>query len=116
MTAINNDPDGLDCYSDHAEDIRTMGACTMCGSVDPHVVGHVLPDVERVKNVDSVEAARMVVADQSARIFDGMLLDHFTAQHIVAVHDALSEPNQVKLRAMPLPKAATVCFKLAKGH
>lgn len=113
---ISNDPDGLECYSDHAEDIRTRGECSMCGSTEPDVIGHVLPDVPRRQNVDPVEAARKVVDAQTAMIFDGTLLDLFTAQHIVGVHDALSEPNKAKLRAMPLTKAAAVCFKLVEKH
>lgn len=116
MTTINNDPDGLECYSDHAHDIRTVGACTFCGSTEPDLIGHILPDVKRHKRVDPVEAARRVVASQSAQMFDGVLLDHFTAQHIVAVHDALGDAAKAKLRAMPLVKAGEVCFKLVAKH
>jgi len=109
---VNNDPDGLECYSDHAHDIRTVGECAMCGSTEPEVVGHVMPDIERVKNIDPVAAARLVVDTQTARIVDGVLLDYFTAQYIVGVYDALSEPQQGMLRSMNLVKAADICLRL----
>lgn len=110
---VNNDPDGLECYSDHVHDVKTKGSCDYCGSTVWNVIGHVLPHVERYKDVDPVKAAAIVMQTKSAKIFDGVMLDHFTASAIHAVHEALSsESAKAKLRAMSLTQAATVCFKL----
>lgn len=110
----STDPDGFGCYSDHAEDIRTHGECAMCTSTDPEVVGHVLPGTQRLTGIDPVVAAKRVVAWQSMKFVDGVLLDLQTAHVISTVYDALSEPNQQKLRAMSLTKAAAVCWKLTQ--
>jgi hypothetical protein len=110
---VSEDPDGLDCYSDHAHDISTVGQCMICTSTDPRVVGHVLPDVERYTDIDPVKAASIVVFTKSAKLVDGVLLDHYSASAILAVYNALSSPDaKDKLRAMTLPKAADVCFKV----
>lgn len=110
---ISNDPDGFGCYSDHAEDIRTLDICTMCGSTDPNVVGHVLPDVERLTGVDPVTASQAVLAEKSAKFVDGVLLDYQTANVIVKVFEALStKDGKAKLRRMTIEKAGTVCWKL----
>lgn len=111
---ISNDPDGFGCYSDHGEDIRTLGGCTMCGSSDTGVVGHVLPGVERLTGVDPVTAAQAVLAESSMKFVDGVLLDLQTAHVIVTVFNALSQKEaKAKLRRMTVTKAGTVCWKLA---
>jgi hypothetical protein len=111
-TTTTRDPDGFGCYSDHAEDIRTKGACDLCTSTDPDVVGHVLPDVTRYTGKDPVEAAQLVRDRKSVAFFDGILLDGFTASAINAVYDALGDEAKAHLRGLTLTKAATVCFKL----
>jgi hypothetical protein len=110
----NHDPDGLECYSDHAHDIYWVNACTMCGSTEPNVVGHVLPDVERHKGItDPVKASAIVTHTKSAAMFDGVLLDHFSASAVQAVYNGLSTQGaKDKLRAMPLVQAVTVCFRV----
>lgn len=108
----SNDPDALQCYSDHASDIAYSGLCSMCGSDDPEVVEHVLPEVPRISGLDPVEAARKVLDSQTAMMFDGVLFDTFSASHVVAVADALSPANLATLRSWPLVKAVEACFQL----
>src|SRR5438067_11877840 len=113
MARVNHDPDGLDCYSDHAHDIEVHGECAFCGSTDPDVVGHVLAGVERLTGLDPVDAAAIVVRDGSAKIVDGVLVDHYSASAITTVYSALSDDRATaKLRAMSLATAATVCFRV----
>lgn len=107
------DPDGItECYSDHAHDIETRGECDWCGSTDPLVIGHLLPDIERLTALNPVQAAQLVMASGGCKIIDGVLLDHFTASAIVAVNNALSPAGQEKLAGMTLVRAADICFKL----
>lgn len=115
---VSNDPDGLKpCYSDHAEDIRVLGACTMCGSGEVNVVGHILPAVPRVTGLDPVAASELVLSDMTARMVDGVLLDTFSASAVVAIDKALQEPTaKEKLRQMSLVKAVEVCFRLLINH
>lgn len=114
-TTVNRDPDGLDCYSDHEHDIRTVGQCMICTSTDTMVVGHVLPDVKRYTGIDPVKAASIVVFTGSAKLVDGVLLDHFSASAVLAVYNGLSSPDaKDKLRAMTLPRAVDVCFRVIK--
>jgi hypothetical protein len=110
----NRDPDGLECYSDHAHDIFHVGECMFCGSTEPNVVGHVLPDVTRHRGItDPVKASAIVVKTQSAAMFDGVLLDHYSASAVQAVYNALStEAAREKLRAMPLLQAVPLCFRV----
>lgn len=110
---MNNDPDGLECYSDHAHDIHTVHECTWCGSTEVDVIGHVLPDVERYKGVDPVKASAIVIKARGYKIFDGVLLDGFSAGAIQSVYNALStDAAKDKLRAMTLVRAVDVCFRL----
>lgn len=110
---VSLDPDGITpCYSDHEHDIKTFGCCTMCGSVEVNVVGHILPGVKRHYGMDPVAAAELVLGDMACRLFDGVLLDTFSASAIVAVDKALGAPGKARLRQMTLVRAADVCFKL----
>lgn len=110
---VSHDPDFTECYSDHANDIRYSGECAFCGSTEENVIGYILPGTRRFRGIDCVRAARMVFHSQTAHMFDGMLLDHFSASAVVSVYNALStETARDKLRAMPLEKAVTVCFKI----
>lgn len=110
----SEDPDGYFCYSDHETDIAYYGLCTMCGSDDKNIVKHVLPGVERLTGVDPVAASQVVVAEQSLKFVDGVLLDLQTAHVITTVYAALSKANQAKLRALPLTRAGEICFKLTQ--
>lgn len=111
--SINNDPDGLECYSDHAHDIRTVFECMFCGSTDVNVVGHILPDIQRLKGLDPVKASAIVLKTQSAKMFDGILLDYLSASTVQAVYTRLStESARDKLRAMGLERAVITCFRV----
>lgn len=112
-TPRSQDPDGWTaCYSDHAHDIEYKGECDFCGSADPDVIGHVLPGMRRYTGKDPVAAAEIVILGAGAAFFDGILLDHFSASAVHAVHEALGEEARAKLRSMSLVKAVTICFKL----
>lgn len=41
-------------------------------------------------------------------------VDIMTAGAIMAVYEALSEPNRAKLEALPIDKAARICFKFVR--
>ena len=58
--------------------------------------------------------ARRVVDTRTAAEHDGMLLDLFTALHVVKVLDALSPANRAWLERMPLPAAVELVWKLLK--
>ena len=67
----------------------------------------------------NIEAARDVVTAKTARQVkrpDGskVLLDLFTASHIVKVHDALNDENQVMFENMSIERMASLVFKLVK--
>lgn len=108
---VSEDPDGFDCYSDHAHDIQSKGCCDFCGSTDVEIVGHVLPDAKRFRNVDPVKASAYVLK-QGYATFDGVLLDSFSASAVQTVYGALTEENKAKLRDMTLTRAVTVCFRI----
>lgn len=109
---VSRDPDGFGCYSDHKHDIAYKGLCDFCGSTDENVIGHVLPDMKRYTDKDPVAAAEIVTLGKGAAFFDGILLDHFSASAVMAVHNALGEEARAKLRGMSLERAVTICFKL----
>lgn len=112
---ITHDPDGwTECYSDHAHDIRYSGECMFCGSTEVDVIGHILPDIKRFKGVtDPVKMSAIVINTKSATMFDGVLLDHYSASAIQAVYNALSTPEaRDKLRAMSIVQAVDICFRL----
>lgn len=111
-TPVNRDPDQLECYSDHAHDIRTTGECMICTSTEVDVVGHVLPSAARYTGVDPVKAAAIVLKHQQHALFDGIALDTFSASAIQSVHEAVNETNRARLRAMTLPQAVDFCFRL----
>jgi hypothetical protein len=108
----NNDPDKSPCYADHAEDIRVHGVCDFCGSTEPNVIGHVLPDTPRHNGVDAITAARMVCDTQQHAIFDGVLLDTVTAAMMISLYDALKPANQQMLRSWPLVKVVDAGWRL----
>lgn len=60
-----------------------------------------------------IDKLRKVVSDRQANRVDGVYVDMFSASVIVQIYDLLNAENQAKLMALPLKKAATVCFKLA---
>ena len=108
----SEDPDGLLCYEDHDHDVLHKGVCEMCGSTQVHIVKHVLGGVERIKGMNPVDAARLTVRTQSAHLFDGVMLDLFSASAVVQIYDAVNDKNKARLRAMSLPEAVTFCFRL----
>lgn len=61
-----------------------------------------------------VAVARRVVDTCTAAETGGMLLDLFTASHLVAVLDALAPANRARLEALPLPAAAELAFRLVE--
>lgn len=55
-----------------------------------------------------------IVQACQARKVDGVLVDMQTANVIATVGAALSPVNRAKLDAMPVDKAARICWKLVK--
>ena len=61
-----------------------------------------------------MDALRAILTHGYAKI-DGLMVDLYSASAIVQVYDALNPANQTMYAALPLPKMATVAFKLCKG-
>lgn len=62
-----------------------------------------------------IERIRKIVAECQRAKVEGKMVDLFTAQAIIAVHDHLSPENQTKFLDMPIGKMATVAFRLLKN-
>lgn len=58
-----------------------------------------------------VTACRNIKATATFAKINGVAVDLFTANAIVAVHDACNETNRAKFLALPLPKMARLAFK-----
>ena len=78
-----------------------------------------------VPTFGAAEAAlRSIVAEHQAKFVDGdgavcskqrgIIVDAFSARAGIQVVDALNDANKAKLRALPLTRALSVCFKLLK--
>lgn len=63
----------------------------------------------------TVTAARRVVERKQCEAVDGVLLDLFTASHIVALADAVSEENCEKLDGLHVTQAAKIAYELVKS-
>lgn len=63
---------------------------------------------------DMIAALRGIVKDKAMRKVKGTVVDLQTANVILTVYDALSEPNKKKLASLSVAKAAEVCWKLVK--
>ena len=61
-----------------------------------------------------IEKIRAIVEKHQAARVEGLYVDAFTAQMLVAVHDALNEENRAKFAALPLRKMVAVGWKLVK--
>lgn len=62
-----------------------------------------------------IERCRRIVADWTAATIDGVLMDAFTANHLLQVHDLLSEENRakfVRLAERDLVGAVDLMWKL----
>jgi len=78
---------------------RGKGTCEHCGRGD---------------NQSRITLMRRIVERHTAAIIERSMVDAFSASAYIAVHDALSPPNQMKLEAMPLTKAINIVWKLVK--
>lgn len=61
-----------------------------------------------------IEKIRYVVEHHQASRIEGKLVDAFTAQMLVKVHDALKPENQAKFMAMPFMKMVEIGWKCLK--
>lgn len=59
-----------------------------------------------------ITALRDIVERKQYAKINGAMVDLYTASAIVKVYDALNDANKAKLAAQPLPKMATIAFKL----
>lgn len=64
---------------------------------------------------ERIAAVRAIVTQRQYAKVDGVMVDLFTASHIVAVYDALNEDNRKRFASFPVQKMAAVAFKLAAG-
>lgn len=69
--------------------------------------------VEKLTGIGTIAACARVAGACTAAEVDGVLLDLFTASTILAVYEKLGPANKILLEEMSLPKAASVCLKLA---
>lgn len=63
---------------------------------------------------ERIAAFRDVVNEKQYAKIDGVMIDLFTASHVVQVFDALNDVNRAKLADMSAPKLVAVVWKLLK--
>lgn len=61
-----------------------------------------------------IQACFAIVEAKQYRKVNEVMVDLFSASAITKVYEALSPENRLKLEALPVQKAASVCFKLLK--
>ena len=61
-----------------------------------------------------LQALRDIVEHKGYSKIDGVTVDLFSASAILKVYDNISAENQAKYLKMPLPKMASIAFKLLK--
>ncbi|MFE4527159.1 hypothetical protein ACFRMO_08165 [Streptomyces anulatus] len=77
-------------------------------------VAHEAAAAERWEAEGRIGAFRRIVELHQAEEIDGVLVDHFSAQHVIAVHDAL-EPDRQRLYATwDVLRQVDAAFKLTK--
>ena len=62
----------------------------------------------------SIEVAKRIVKNKQHEKYKGMMLDLFTANAIVQVHDKVNDTMKKKLEKLPLPKLVTLVYKVMK--
>lgn len=61
---------------------------------------------------ERLAAIRKILAEQTAALVDGVLVDIMSASAYIRVHDGLSERNQTKLTSLPAPHAMDLVWRL----
>ena len=61
-----------------------------------------------------IEVAKRIVKNKQHEKYKGMMLDLFTANAIVQVHDKVNDTMKKKLEKLPLPKLVTLVYKVMK--
>ena len=62
-----------------------------------------------------IDTLRRIVQNKQHEKMEGVLVDTFTASHMIAVYDALSPENQAKFDSIPLEKLADLAFRVTSG-
>lgn len=65
---------------------------------------------------ERIAAIRNIVTERQYAKVDGIMVDLFTASHIIAVYDALNETNRAKYAAMPVARMAQMAFSLTTSR
>lgn len=63
---------------------------------------------------DRIAACRDITARHSFAKIDGVMVDLFSANAIIAVYDALTAQNKSKFENLPIAKMAKVAFQFVK--
>lgn len=59
-----------------------------------------------------IEAIRRILGRRQYAKIDGFLVDGFSAAAIIALYDKLNDKNKKKYLALPLPRMASIAFKI----
>ncbi|MEW1922209.1 hypothetical protein [Streptomyces sp. NPDC088360] len=79
-------------------------------------VAHEKSAPERWEAEGTIGAFRRVAEMYSAEEVDGVLIDAFSAQHVVQVYDALNEKNKARMAAMDVVQIVDITFKLVSSQ
>ena len=63
-------------------------------------------------SLSKIEKIRKVASECQCAKIDGSMLDAYSASAIVAVYDRLSDENRIKFLGLPIPRMASLAFKL----
>lgn len=63
-------------------------------------------------HTERIEAIRQIVKGRRKAKVDGMMVDSYTAQAILQVHDALTDKPRALFAAMPIGCMASIAWKL----
>lgn len=61
-----------------------------------------------------INCCREIKSSQSFAKINGIMVDLFSANAIIAVHDGINDTQRAKFIALPLAKMASVAFKVLK--
>ena len=103
--------------SDKAKDILGEGTCGYGENGElgeepagPHLIKKKLKEAKE----SPIEVAKRIVKNKQYEKYKGMMLDLFTANAIVQVHDKVNDTMKKKLEKLPLPKLVTLVYKVIK--
>lgn len=71
---------------------------------------------ERWEAEGMIGSFRRIAEMYSAEEIDGVLVDAFSAQHVVQVYEALNEKNQARMAAMDVVQVVEITFRLVNSQ